>query len=110
MAKAVDLSALTLKELHELQAQIGPAIAERTKAERADIKAKLAKIAADAGFDLEDVVGTRGGKGKGSRSAVAVKYRNPEDPSRTWTGRGRKPNWLTEKMAKRGAKIEDFAV
>ncbi len=37
---------------------------------------------------------------------VAIKYRSGEQ---TWTGRGRKPNWLVEKLAT-GAKLEDFAV
>ncbi len=37
---------------------------------------------------------------------VAIKYRSGD---LTWTGRGRKPNWLVEKLAT-GAKLEDFAV
>lgn len=37
---------------------------------------------------------------------VPIKYRSGEQ---TWTGRGRKPNWLVEKLAT-GAKLEDFAV
>lgn len=37
---------------------------------------------------------------------VAIKYRSGEN---TWTGRGRKPKWLEEKLAT-GAKLEDFAV
>ena len=28
------------------------------------------------------------------RSAVAPKYRNPADPSQTWSGRGRPPTWI----------------
>ena len=37
---------------------------------------------------------------------VAIKYRSGDN---TWTGRGRKPKWLEEKIAT-GAKLEDFAV
>lgn len=37
---------------------------------------------------------------------VAIKYRSGD---LTWTGRGRKPKWLEEKLAT-GAKLEDFAV
>ncbi len=29
------------------------------------------------------------------RKPVAPKYRNPHDASQTWTGRGRKPKWVT---------------
>jgi DNA-binding protein H-NS len=37
------------------------------------------------------------------------KYANPEDRSQTWTGRGRKPNWLVARL-KKGANLEDFAI
>jgi DNA-binding protein H-NS len=42
------------------------------------------------------------------QTAVAVKYRNPRDLSQTWTGRGRKSNWLVEAV-KKGAKLESLA-
>ena len=34
---------------------------------------------------------------------------NPDDPAQTWTGRGRKPNWLVARL-KKGAKVENFAI
>ena len=47
-----------------------------------------------------EVFGGRGGKrGKG-----APKYRNPKDPSQTWTGHGRRPLW----RAKAGGDIQRF--
>jgi len=49
--------------------------------------------------------GGRGGKGR----KVAAKYANPEDPSETWTGRGRKPRWLTAKL-KDGDKMDKFLI
>ncbi|MEZ5852522.1 MAG: H-NS histone family protein [Hyphomicrobiaceae bacterium] len=49
---------------------------------------------------------TRGAKPGGK---VAVKYRNPDNPSDTWTGRGRQPKWLAAAL-KKGAKIADFAL
>lgn len=41
--------------------------------------------------------------------AVAPKYRNPEQPSETWAGRGRKPRWLAAQL-KSGKRIEDFRI
>jgi DNA-binding protein H-NS len=32
---------------------------------------------------------------------------NPEDPTQTWTGQGRKPNWMVAKIEK-GATLEQF--
>jgi DNA-binding protein H-NS len=41
--------------------------------------------------------------------AVVPKYRNPERPSETWAGRGRKPRWLAAQL-KSGKRIEDFRI
>jgi DNA-binding protein H-NS len=60
-------------------------------------------IAAEAGFKIGDLFGGRGGKGR----KVAAKYANPNNPSETWTGRGRKPRWLAAKI-KAGEKQEKF--
>jgi DNA-binding protein H-NS len=47
--------------------------------------------------------------GTSIKSKVAVKYRNPKDPTQTWTGRGRPSNWLAEAL-KKGHKIENFKI
>ena len=36
-------------------------------------------------------------------------YANPDDSSDTWTGRGRKPNWLVARV-KKGAKLSEFEI
>ena len=43
------------------------------------------------------------------RGAVAAKYRNPENPSETWAGRGLKPRWLVAAI-KAGHKPDDFLI
>ncbi len=43
------------------------------------------------------------------RSCVRPKYRNPDDPDQTWSGRGRMALWLREKI-EAGGKLEDFLV
>lgn len=37
------------------------------------------------------------------------KYRNPEDRTQSWAGRGKKPRWLSAAL-KAGKKLERFAV
>lgn len=39
----------------------------------------------------------------------AVKFRNPEDPQQTWTGRGKRPKWLVDSLAA-GRNLEEFAI
>jgi DNA-binding protein H-NS len=66
----------------------------------------------NSGLTLADVYPTRGraGKGTGKRSAVAPKYRNPENPAETWSGRGRQPLWLAHALKRRGTSIENFLI
>jgi DNA-binding protein H-NS len=40
---------------------------------------------------------------------VYPKYRNPQEPSETWSGRGKTPRWLMAAL-KKGHKPEDFAI
>lgn len=38
-----------------------------------------------------------------------VKYRNPENPTETWGGRGKRPAWLRERL-EQGATLDQFKV
>jgi DNA-binding protein H-NS len=40
---------------------------------------------------------------------VFPKFQNPEQPSETWAGRGKKPRWLTAQL-KLGRQIDDFRI
>ncbi|MBP6797381.1 MAG: H-NS histone family protein, partial [Luteimonas sp.] len=40
---------------------------------------------------------------------VPPKYRNPANPTDTWTGRGKQPRWLAD-LVKKGKKPEDFLI
>jgi DNA-binding protein H-NS len=54
------------------------------------------------GLSLKDLIGAKEAKVDKVRKPtgkVAVQYRNPEDPSQEWTGRGRQPGWVKELLA-----------
>jgi DNA-binding protein H-NS len=95
---------MSLKDLLELEAKVQKAISAARDRERAEVKHALAQLAEKRGFSVSELFGGRG-RGKSS----AAKYVNPDNKSETWTGRGRKPNWLVAKLGK-GAKITDFAI
>lgn len=101
---AINVEKLSLKDLLDLQARVERAISVAKDRERAEVKQKIASLAESAGFSVGELFGARG-RGK----AVVAKYVNPDNRSETWTGRGRKPNWLVAKLGK-GAKMDDFAV
>lgn len=107
MAK-VDLKGMTLKQMLDLQVQLEDSIKEKRVEERDEIKRAVADLVERRGFSVDELYGKPGkGKGKGS---VAPKFRNPDNPSETWTGRGRKPNWLVSAMKKTGANMEKFTI
>ena len=105
MATTNGLDKMSYAELLKLQQRIEAAIAEKRVEDAASTKEALRAMAEKAGFSLNDLFGKRGAK-KGSGDA---KYRNPKDTSQTWTGRGRKPNWLVDAV-KKGAKIDAFKI
>jgi DNA-binding protein H-NS len=95
----IELSDLNLVQLSQLQKDIDREIARRKVDEKQKTIADLQKLAADRGFTLNELVGTetpsrRGGK----RGPVAPQFKNPANPEQTWTGRGRKPQWVNEHL------------
>ena len=104
MARANGLDNMSYADLLTLQEKVAAAIIARKAEDAKATKDQLRAYAEKAGFKLEELFGKRGSKGSG-----VAKYRNPKDASQTWTGRGRKPNWLIDAV-KKGAKIEFFEI
>jgi DNA-binding protein H-NS len=102
---AKDPAKMSLKELQELEVKVRKAKSSVQERSRSELRQKLEAVAAQAGFKLSDLFGGRGGKGR----KVAAKYANPDDPSETWSGRGRKPRWLAARL-KAGERIEKFLI
>ena len=102
---AKDLDKMSFKELQELELKLKKAKATAEDRSRTEVRAKAEAMIVSAGFKVTDIFGGRGGKGR----TVAAKYANPDDPSETWTGRGRKPRWLAAKL-KSGDRIEKYLI
>jgi len=105
MARTNGLDRLSYVQLLSLQKRVEEAIAAKRVADAQTTKGQLRQMAEKAGFDIKELFGRRGS----SKGTGVAKYRNPKDTSQTWTGRGRKPNWLVDAV-KKGAKIESFAI
>lgn len=104
MAVKMDLDALSLKELKELQSQVAKTIANFETRKKAEALAAVEEKARAMGFSLNDLVG-----GVRKQRTVKPKYANPANKSETWTGRGRKPRWV-EAALKGGKKLDDLAI
>jgi DNA-binding protein H-NS len=79
-------------------------------------------LAREHGFSLAELTGgsgkvgrAAGGTKRASRTAAApsapseAKYRNPDDATQTWSGRGRRPAWVNEALAQ-GRALTDLAI
>jgi DNA-binding protein H-NS len=86
-----------------------------SKSKQTKALAKIVQLAKESGLTAEDIAGAfKTGKsskavkatakktGRQSATAgktVAPKYRNPNNPAQTWTGRGKSPTWVAEMKA-----------
>jgi DNA-binding protein H-NS len=102
----MNLNEMSLKELKDLQLQVGKAIATYEDRRKKEALAELEEIARAKGFSLSELTGAPAMR---KRSTSAAKYANPANAADTWTGRGRKPRWFSEAMAA-GKKPEDLAI
>jgi DNA-binding protein H-NS len=121
---SIDLTGLSAKELDNLIAQAKKR--RTTLAKRkpiALVRQKLTALARAEGYSVAELFGGAAPARKseaGAKSArkstkgyklgkVAPKYRNPQDPSETWAGRGQQPKWMASQI-KAGRKLEDFLI
>jgi DNA-binding protein H-NS len=101
----IDISHLNIPALKELQSKIASAIITKQTEGKAALIRQMEEMAAAEGYSLAELASGKSAKAKPAakdRPPVAIKYRDPTEPSNTWTGRGRAPKWLVEFEAKGG--------
>lgn len=102
----INLSTMPLNELKQLQREVTKAIDTFEARKKAEARAELEARAKELGFSLSEIADANSGR---SRGPVLAKYRNPADPTQTWSGRGRKPKWVGEQLAA-GKSMDDLAI
>ena len=102
----IDLNSLSLKELKDLQVQVGKAISGYEDRRKREALTELEEKARAMGFSLAELTGGAMGR---KRSPSVEKYANPANNADTWSGRGRKPRWFSEALAN-GKRPEDLAI
>lgn len=102
----MNLSELSFTELKSLHEQIVTAIEQRQAAEKAEAKKQILELVKLHGLSLDDVLSKTT---TAVRKPVEAKYKNPNDESQTWAGRGRKPAWVQAQLDE-GFSLEDLAI
>ena len=82
------------------------AIESYEKRKKQEALAAAEAAAKESGYTLSELVGSTA-KSKGKVNPP--KYRHPENPELTWTGRGRRPDWIQEGL-QAGKSLEDFLI
>ena len=96
MAK-INLEKLSLDELEALEKDVAKAIKGFESKKRKEALAAAEAAAKKAGFKLVELVGgSKAPKKSSKRPASPAKYKHPENPELTWSGRGRQPVWYKE--------------
>lgn len=107
MMESSYLEHLSTDELAALLAQLPQEIASRHEAKRQRVIEELSALARAHGFAMDELLGqvtpAVASPAPMSKRAVRrpakIKYRHPDQPTLTWTGRGKTPRWVTAWLA-----------
>ena len=110
MAKSsvIDFAKLSIEELQTLVRDAEAEIVARKEADKERVLQQMQELAASIGMTVEELLRRQKGKGK-TATTVEAKYRHPDQPDLTWSGRGKRPTWVNEALAA-GKTLEDLAV
>jgi DNA-binding protein H-NS len=110
----LDLEAMPLDDLWTLHEQISSVLSKRIIAEKRQLENRLLQL--NRGKDAQESVKLESEPDKANRERprrkyprVFPKYQNPDVPTETWSGRGKRPRWLVSAL-KAGATVEDFKI
>jgi DNA-binding protein H-NS len=98
----IELERMSSDDLWSLHLEVTQLMQEKIKAERLALKKRLRVL--NTPLLLKTPVSKRR-----PYPPISPKYRNPERPSETWSGRGKQPRWLVAHL-KSGGRIDDFAI
>ena len=97
---AIELEGCTSDELFALHAEIAAVLAERLNTKKKELEERLRQL---------QLVGDQVTPSHRPYPPVKAKFRNPDQPLETWSGRGKRPCWLIAQL-KSGKRIDDLRI
>jgi DNA-binding protein H-NS len=94
--KRAELDRMSTDDLWSLHVEVSQLLEQRIKQEKLQLEERLKRLQTPM-------------SGRRPYPPVSPKYRNPDHPSETWTGRGKQPRWLVAQL-KSGKRVEDFSI
>lgn len=99
MGQPLHLEKMSIDELWDLHEQTCKALATKIKVEKQELDRRLDSLRATG-------AGTRTRR---PYPPVLPKFANPDAPEEVWSGRGRKPRWVAEKLSA-GLALNDLSI
>jgi DNA-binding protein H-NS len=91
----VDFKSISVHELWSLHENIRTLLVEKVEAELQTLQTRLSKITS--------------ARERRPYPRLKPKFRNPEDPLETWSGRGHQPKWVRNLVAA-GTRIDELRI
>ena len=98
--KNTNLAMMTTAALWSLREELDAILATKLDAEKQELERRLARL--NGSVEQKQ-------KARRPYPKVPPKYRNPERPSETWSGRGKQPRWVGAHL-RSGMKVDDLLI
>jgi len=110
MNKRPSFESMTVDELWLLYEELSQVLSVRLTSEKRELEKRLAQLQRENKTRAAGAVDAAAApRERRHYPRVLPKYRNPNEPSETWSGRGKTPRWLTAAL-KTGHTIDEFAI
>ena len=96
------LKSIAIDDLWELHERVVAKLTRELSTEKARLEERLHTLGSASNIITSD-------RQRRPYPKVLPKYRNPKNPAETWSGRGKRPRWLTAQL-RSGKKVNDFLI
>lgn len=107
MTQSIDLNSMSQDELEKLRSDVEKALKTVQTRRMKDARDAAIAAAREHGFSLDDILG--GKLPKSSKAKAPAKFMMPGDETKTWSGLGRKPQWVKDVEAS-DQNLEDMRI
>ena len=100
MIRQANFASMSVEELWDIYEEISKLLEAKLLAEKTLLEQRLISLRHPTAHYL---------KARRPYPPVVPKFANPDDPSQVWSGRGTRPQWVTEKLAS-GLTLADLSI
>lgn len=99
----IDYTKLTMDEMRQMRRELDHAMESYEERKRAEAIADAEEALRKHGFTLAEITGSK------IKAPKVAKYAHPDDATKTWSGKGRKPYWL-QQLLDDGKSLDDLKI